>query len=197
MMPPNCPESEEEKRTANHIDEEAKSAHYRKEWQALNVMRVMGGDEQLYAFTVSGGVGFQLTFLNGLKLSVQFGPENYCENRGAKGSPAAHITRAKYFSCTSDTAEVAIIDEYQTHQTAFVTQAIWDCALYRSSMRTYSMSLKPPVDGVGPHGETSTHTEGDVRGHVHLDEIMLVMNQLWTMTREEVDSCIQKSDPKK
>lgn len=32
-------------------------------------------------FTITAGKGFQITFDNGVILSVQFGPGNYCENK--------------------------------------------------------------------------------------------------------------------
>jgi len=34
------------------------------------------------AFRITDGKGFQLTFKNGYKLSVQFGPGNYCDHYG-------------------------------------------------------------------------------------------------------------------
>jgi len=33
-------------------------------------------------FTITAGKGFQMTFANGYRLSVQWGTWNYCDNRG-------------------------------------------------------------------------------------------------------------------
>jgi hypothetical protein len=52
--------------------------------------------------------GFQLTFDNGLTISVQYGKGNYCTNRSVDDNPYIHV---------SNTAEIAIWDkenkEYQ------------------------------------------------------------------------------------
>lgn len=34
-------------------------------------------------FSITDGKGFQMTFDNGVTLSVQFGPANYCEHHGS------------------------------------------------------------------------------------------------------------------
>ena len=151
------------------------SAHppaYIEEWKRLNVMRVMGGREQLYAFTTMHGTGFQLTFPSGIILSVQFGPENHCENKDDKWMRVG-ITdklKASRFTCLSDTAEVAIIDgnggkEY------FITASIWKKLFPDATM------LK--------------EGSNEVQGWVHLGEVVAIINALWNMNREEVGKCSQ------
>jgi hypothetical protein len=56
-------------------------------------------------FYICEGKGFQMTFENGVTLSVQFGPANYCENYGVNDFQAPRKTdRWK-----SKDAEVAIL----------------------------------------------------------------------------------------
>jgi hypothetical protein len=61
------------------------------------------------------GKGFQLTFENGLTISVQWGYFNYCTNRQSPLAPEVlydeleELKRNKFFDC--DTAEIAVWDE--------------------------------------------------------------------------------------
>lgn len=55
-------------------------------------------------FTSTMNKGFQLTFENGWKISVQWGPGNYCENRNM-GNFKEPASRIKWESLT---AEIAI-----------------------------------------------------------------------------------------
>ena len=56
-------------------------------------------------FQICDGKGFQMTFENGVTLSVQFGPGNYCENRSTDDFSAPRKT-----GCwKSKDAEVAIL----------------------------------------------------------------------------------------
>jgi len=62
-------------------------------------------------FHITRGRGFRLTFDNGYALSVQFGANNYCENRG---KPSTSLGRHDVpesqleTGCTSSNAEVAV-----------------------------------------------------------------------------------------
>ena len=56
-------------------------------------------------FNITNGVGFQITFDNGYTVSIQFGPDHYCDN----------YSNIKYRTPTQKTpsckdAELAIID---------------------------------------------------------------------------------------
>tara|TARA_Y100000296_G_C5112304_1_gene225819 strand:+ start:458 stop:766 length:309 start_codon:yes stop_codon:yes gene_type:complete len=57
----------------------------------------------------SNGKGYQMTFKNGYCVSVQFGPGNYCERRGA-GFDAVQTTANNGEVWRSKTAEVAIFN---------------------------------------------------------------------------------------
>ena len=164
---------------------------YIKEWETLNVMRVMGGNKQLYAFTTMHGTGFQLAFPNRVTLSIQFGPENYCENKDGSKWLRVGITdklKASRFRCLSDTAEVAIIDN-DGGKEYFITASIWK-KLFPDAF----MLKEGDADGV-----TAVFPD-EVQGWVHLGEVVVVINALWNMTREEVNKCIHdfpRSDPSK
>ena len=56
-------------------------------------------------FQITDGRGFQMTFENGVTLSVQFGPANYCENRSTDDFKAPRKTSL----WKSKDAEVAIL----------------------------------------------------------------------------------------
>lgn len=56
-------------------------------------------------FTTCMNKGFSLTFENGLTISVQWGPGNYCSNKGDRYDAPEN---AHQYSC--DTAEIAIMD---------------------------------------------------------------------------------------
>ena len=56
-------------------------------------------------FQICDGKGFQMTFENGVTLSVQFGPGNYCENRSTDD---LELPRKKSLWKSKD-AEVAIL----------------------------------------------------------------------------------------
>jgi len=56
-------------------------------------------------FSITGHKGFQMTFENGVTLSVQFGPGNYCENRNVDDFKAPQ----KSHRWDSKDAEVAIL----------------------------------------------------------------------------------------
>jgi hypothetical protein len=56
-------------------------------------------------FCICEGKGFQMTFENGVTLSVQFGPANYCENRNVNDIHAP----SKKSRWKSKDAEVAIL----------------------------------------------------------------------------------------
>ena len=45
-------------------------------------------------FKITRGRGFQMTFANGWTVSVQFGPDNYCENRSMLFDTAEGRARA-------------------------------------------------------------------------------------------------------
>ena len=53
--------------------------------------------------TINNGCGFQLTFENGITVSVQFGYGHYCANRNNR-----NFSRPQE-RCSSDNAEVAVI----------------------------------------------------------------------------------------
>lgn len=59
---------------------------------------------------ITQGKGFHLIFNNGLTLSVQIGPGNYCDNYDMDWVPFA-LTNATTSNIQSRTAEVAIWDE--------------------------------------------------------------------------------------
>lgn len=56
-------------------------------------------------FKITDSKGFQMTFLNGVTLSVQFGPANYCENKNNEDFDAPRKTSR----WQSKNAEVAIL----------------------------------------------------------------------------------------
>lgn len=58
-------------------------------------------------FAINMGKGFQLTFSNGYRFSVQFGPGNYCSQR--EEDILDYALHGKNH-CESETAEIAIID---------------------------------------------------------------------------------------
>ena len=58
-------------------------------------------------FKITGGKGFQVTFANGYKVSVQFGPGRYCEHYGSFGGL---IDRQRDSgNQTSKDAEIAVL----------------------------------------------------------------------------------------
>jgi hypothetical protein len=57
-------------------------------------------------FHITNSKGFSIKFPNGYRVSVQFGPQNYCENR------AKSISQEDAGRMGSNTAEVAVIDKY-------------------------------------------------------------------------------------
>ncbi len=81
-------------------------------------------------FSITGVVenvakGFQITFANGLMLSVQFGSGNYCKNRDINYRRPAP---------DSPDAEIAVIDttmekgeNNENHHVVFVTDLFCDC----------------------------------------------------------------------
>lgn len=58
------------------------------------------------SFSIVGGKGFSLTFSNGVTVSVQFGPANYCENRDYS-TPSFMLEESKPLY-DSNNAEVGI-----------------------------------------------------------------------------------------
>ena len=67
-------------------------------------------------FQICDGKGFQMTFENGVTLSVQFGPGNYCENRSTEDFSVPRKTSL----WKSKDAEIAILlpngEFYQIHE---------------------------------------------------------------------------------
>lgn len=61
---------------------------------------------------ITEGKGFQLTFINGLTISVQFGPMNYCSNRDL--DKAISDLRRPSGIVSSYDAEIAIWDSQGT-----------------------------------------------------------------------------------
>lgn len=59
--------------------------------------------KQLSMFKITDGKGFQITFANGVTVSVQFGLGNYCSNRNDE-----HL---KYGSISCENAEIAVWDK--------------------------------------------------------------------------------------
>ncbi len=60
-------------------------------------------------FLINQGKGFKMTFANGYTLSVQFGADNYCANRGQTGATIHNAT----ISTACVNAEVGIFDSYK------------------------------------------------------------------------------------
>jgi hypothetical protein len=56
-------------------------------------------------FAITGSKGFQVTFTNGLTVSVQWGAANYCDNR------ARNLTADDMRELSSTTAEVLVENE--------------------------------------------------------------------------------------
>ena len=57
-------------------------------------------------FRITGKKGFHITFENGYKVSVQFGPGNYCENYGREIGKDDEVAGSE----GSATAECAVFD---------------------------------------------------------------------------------------
>lgn len=55
-------------------------------------------------FTITQNKGFWMTFANGYTVSVQWGPSNYCDNRGVRTFSG---------DCKSKTAEVSVWRELE------------------------------------------------------------------------------------
>ena len=72
-------------------------------------------DAKNYTFRITNGKGFQIKFDNGLVLSTQFGPGNYCQNRKASLSCGGNGNEQ------STNAEIAVIN----HKGDFITQQAW------------------------------------------------------------------------
>ena len=62
-------------------------------------------------FSASGNKGFQITFANGNKISVQWGPMNYCEPTHPQGRNAAYDEPMKNDFWEAETVEVAALDK--------------------------------------------------------------------------------------
>jgi len=62
-------------------------------------------------FYITRGIGFRIVFENGYVVSVQFGPDHYCENRGKE---IAEYNRDSYVFCPD--AEVAVWNSRNTEQ---------------------------------------------------------------------------------
>lgn len=62
-------------------------------------------------FSTSGNKGFTITFANGNKISVQWGPMNYCEPTHPKGRNAASDEPMKNDFWGAETVEVAAWDK--------------------------------------------------------------------------------------
>lgn len=62
-------------------------------------------------FSASGNKGFQITFANGNKISVQWGPMNYCEPTHPQGRNAAFDEPMKNDFWEAETVEVAAFDK--------------------------------------------------------------------------------------
>jgi hypothetical protein len=60
-------------------------------------------------FRISNGKGFTITFDNGLTLSTQFGPGNYCENRNKYFDLEFSVRSIVAGEKGSKTAEIAVI----------------------------------------------------------------------------------------
>lgn len=60
-------------------------------------------------FTATQNKGFQLTFENGLTISVQWGTGNYCENRSFTTQYNSEMEQQIW---SSENAEIAIWDKY-------------------------------------------------------------------------------------
>ena len=74
-------------------------------------------------FQITGGKGFQMEFENGYRISVQFGPYNYCEKRD-KSRPE---TDSEVWE--SGDAEVAVIGPNGDWATREAWQAIFGTGL--------------------------------------------------------------------
>ncbi len=64
------------------------------------------------SFKITGGKGFHLTFPNGVTVSVQFGPDNYCDNYD-KDILDWSMSKGKG-TIESNTAEVAMWNKKET-----------------------------------------------------------------------------------
>lgn len=62
-------------------------------------------------FSTSGNKGFTITFANGNKISVQWGPMNYCEPTHPQGRSAPHDEPMKNDFWKAETVEVAAFDK--------------------------------------------------------------------------------------
>lgn len=60
-------------------------------------------------FSITGAKGFSMKFRNGYRISVQFGPGNYCENHDDSFS-GPEMAVKNYLLWKSVDAEIAIID---------------------------------------------------------------------------------------
>lgn len=76
-------------------------------------------------FNITSGRGFHLTFENGYTVSVQFGPEHYCENRS--NDPVSLLKEQREFGadCESSDAEIAIWNDKGTWLTAYAWKELF------------------------------------------------------------------------
>lgn len=62
-------------------------------------------------FKITEGKGFHITMPNGYKMSVQFGPGNYCDNYDMRWDDFYKKRESRSgYSISSETAEIAIFD---------------------------------------------------------------------------------------
>ncbi len=59
-------------------------------------------------FSITGAKGVQMTFANGITISVQWGPGNYCSNSNSFDFQAPINAAKEHGHWSSDTAEIAV-----------------------------------------------------------------------------------------
>jgi hypothetical protein len=87
------------------------------------------------AFRISQGKGFQMTFANGITVSVQFGLTNYCANRDT-GAAYARIVKqmqdragstscknAEFLAWDADGKDIGVADGWLTPDQVFAKMA--------------------------------------------------------------------------
>ena len=61
-------------------------------------------------FRITMGKGFSIKFENGYRISVQFGPMNYCDNESVAYDLLDQTTKMSHCNLNCPNAEIAIID---------------------------------------------------------------------------------------
>ena len=162
---------------------------FQKEWEGFNSMRIIGGMPKLYSFRwpESPQRAFQMAFPNELILSIGGGDYHYCENYGDRTGDLSIAKRAHADS--ADTVEVVVIDasiKSESDAYRFVTTPIWEAVFpERDKVPLKKRYVKREQSySKAPEG-------GAVMGWVFMDEVLALINYLWTHNREEINKCLQ------